>query len=304
MNPSKSAQGSWEIRVQGHDPEPRAPSPEPFFFRSQGVTAWIVVLASLFLGVSEVAWAFGFSVDPARVEMAIPAGKRRGKTLTVKNSQSDAIHLRVYATDVVYLPNGTHEFPPAGSTEWSCASWIQVTPTELDVPAQSSREVRVSVIAPSQVSGGHYAMLFFETGPSYQEQGIGVNFRIGALVEAVIPGTEQRQIKFTDLSFSPPSEIRFGLFNEGNVYVRPKGKVKIFDASNKPVHAINFNPNGLGVFPKTLRSLTLALEQPLAPGTYRLRAEVDYGLKALLIGELPIQFASPNVLKDEKPQSQ
>ena len=244
--------------------------------------------ALVFADCAEV-WAFGFSVDPARVEITIPAGKRRGKTLTVKNGRSEPIHLRIYATDVLYLPDGTHEFPPPGSTEWSCASWVQVTPMELDVPPNGSQEVRVSVIAPEQVSGGHYAMLFFETGPSYQEQGIGVNFRIGALVDVVVAGTEERRIKFTEIAFSPPADVRFGLFNEGNVYVRPKGKLKILDARKKVISAINLNPNGLGVFPKTLRNFTIHLERPLAPGVYRLRAEVDYGLRTLLIGELPVE---------------
>ncbi len=255
---------------------------------TQRLLVWSLLIA-LVAGLPVPAWAFSFSVEPARVQLAVPAGKRRGTTVTVDNSKADQpVHLRVSVHDVVYLPDGTNDFPPPGSTAWSCATWLRVTPEELDIPAGTTAEVRVSAVAPPDAAGGYYAVIFFETTPSYAAQGIGINFRLGALTEVVIPNTARAQAKLARLAFQPPREIRVEIFNEGNVLVRPTGKIKIFDAQNKSVAKLEFNPDRLGVLPKTLRAFVATLEQPLPKGTYHLRTELDYGTKYLLAGELPI----------------
>ena len=231
-------------------------------------------------------WAFGFSVDPARVHVAVAAGKRRGQTLTVRNAKPDAsTHLTIYVRDVTFLPDGTHEFPPPASTEWSCANWVEVVPKELEIPAKSSKEVRVSVAVPEGATGGHYAMIFFETGPSYAEQGIGVNFRVGALVEAVIPGTERYAARLKDLAFKSPTGVLAALFNDGNLLIRPSGLIKVFDGSGKKIRQVQLNPHNLGILPKTLRTFSTELEEPLPKGNYQLKAEVDYGAQTLIVGE-------------------
>ena len=233
---------------------------------------------------------FTFSVEPSRVELSIPAGKRRGKSLTVDNAKSsDPVHLKIYVQDVTYLPDGTNDFLPPGSTAWSCANWLEIGPMELDIPARKSAEVRLSALAPEGAQGGHYAIVFFETSPSYAEPGgIGMNFRIGALVEIVVPGTEQRRASLTNLSVAPGGIILADLRNDGNVLVRPKGKLKFLDASGARVFQTDFNPNRIGVLPNSTRQFETKLERHLSPGTYRLRAEIDYGTKELLIGEMDL----------------
>ena len=246
-----------------------------------GLAGIVMVLAA-----TSAAWAFGFVVEPARVSVSVAAGKRRGQTLTVRNAKPDAaVHLTVYVRDVVFLPDGTHEFPPPASTDWSCANWVEVVPRELEIPANSSQDVRVSVTVPEGAAGGYYAMIFFETGPSYAEQSIGVNFRIGALVEAVVPGTEQYDAKLKDLAFKSPDGAVVALFNDGNLLIRPSGFVKVFDGAGKKVQQVQLNPNNLGILPKSLRTFSVKLEEPLPKGNYQLKAEVDYGARTLIVGE-------------------
>ena len=243
-------------------------------------------LLSLILGGAPAVWAFGFSVDPARVEVSVPAGKRRGQTLSVRNAKTDAsVHLTVYVRDVIFLPDGTHEFPPPNTTDWSCANWVDVIPKELDIPAKSSQDVRVSIAVPEGATGGHYAMIFFESGPSYAEQGIGVNFRVGALVEAIVPGTQQYAASLKEFAATPPASFQAAIFNGGNVLIRPAGLLKIFDGSGKKIRQVPSNPNNLGVLPNTLRSFPIQLDEPLPAGSYEAKIEVDYGARTLLVGE-------------------
>ena len=234
------------------------------------------------------AWAFGFNVEPARIEVSVPPGQRRGKRVEVTNSSENPVHLTLYVRDVVTLPDGSTDYPPAGSTEWSCANWIQFVPAELDLVPGQTKDVRVSLTVPPEASGGHYAILFFESGPSYKEQGIGVNFRIGALVDAAVPNTQRYQAKLAELSFVPPNQIKLVVLNEGNFLIRPKGKIKVLNAKGAKVAQLDLNPDRVGVLPKTLRAIPHTLEKALVPGSYRVKAEVDYGARSLVVGELPI----------------
>lgn len=250
------------------------------------VCVWVAVGAS-----PTAAVAFSFSVNPTRIELAVPAGKQRGKAVRLDNTRSDtSVHIKVYVQDVLFLPDGTGNFPAPGTTDWSCASWIQVVPQELDIPPGQSQQVRLSVAVPSGTLGGHYAMVFFESSPSYVERGVGVNFRIGSLVQVTVPGTEVYQAKLADFLVDG-SKARLHLFNDGNLLIRPQGKIKVFSLDGrqqKKVAQLPFNPTGLGVLPKTLRVFTVPLDT-LPIGQYHLRAEIDYGTRYLLVGERDVE---------------
>lgn len=244
---------------------------------------------SVLLWVSVVPWcdvvhAFSFSVEPSRIELSIPPGKQRGKSVRINNRSEKPIHIRTYTQDVIFLPDGTSDFPDPGSTAWSAAKWVKVVPAEFDLPPGGMQEARVTVQLPEQASGGYYAMVFFETLPSYAEKGLGINFRIGALTQVTVPDTEAYQAKLANLTVPSPSSAIVELFNEGNVLIRPKGKIKLLDAREKRVAQLEFNPQRLGVLPTSLRQFSVELPA-LPPGTYRLRAEIDYGTRYLLIGE-------------------
>lgn len=250
----------------------------------------ILIYVIMILFINQEVYAF--SIEPARLEFSISTGRQKGRTVTIDNSKSDEpLHLKIYAQDIIFLPDGTHDFPPAGSTQWSCANWLRVIPEEIDIPAGRTQNVRVNISVPAaDVQGGYYAMLFFESSPTYIEQGLGINFRLGALVEVIIPKTELFKAKLANLSFFKPDNIQVDIFNEGNVLIRPKGKIKVLDSQGKKLRQLDFNLQRLGVLPKTLRKFYLELAQPLAKGRYRLKAEIDYGTRYLLVGELPIEI--------------
>lgn len=235
--------------------------------------------------------ALAFSIDPSRIELAIAAGRQKGAMVTVDNSQSDEpLHIKVYLQDITYLASGDYDFPPAASTSWSCANWIRVVPQELDIPAKKKENIRLSVTVPAGAQGGYYSMAFFESSPSYTVEGLGINFRIGTLIDVTVRNTENRKAKLANLSFNQPKQIEVDIFNEGNVLIRPKGRIKILDAQGKKrIKQLDFNPQAQSILPDTLRKFYVELSEPLAAGTYQIRAEIDYGTKYLLVGELPIE---------------
>ena len=258
---------------------PRHPRSRRGAFRQSS----LALFAAFWLGAAPRADAFSFGVEPSRIELAVPAGKPRGRTVRVANRSDQPVHIRTYVTDVAFLPDGTSDFPEAGSTPWSCASWIRVVPQELDLAPGEGQDVRVSVAAPPESRGGHYAMVFFETLPSYAEPGLNVNFRIGAFTQVTITGTDTYAASLADLT-AAPSDIVVGVRNDGNALFRPRGRVKVFDARQAKVAQRDFNPERLGVLPGTVRAFHAPLD-PLPAGGYHVKVEIDYGTKYLLVGE-------------------
>lgn len=248
----------------------------------------LYVAAILFSLCPLVQEVYAFSIEPARIELSIPAGKQRGKAVTIDNTQSDEpLHLKIYMTDVIFLPDGTNDFPAAGTTEGSCANWVKLIPEEIDVPARKSVNVRINVSVPADAKGGYYGMLFFESS-STVTQGLNFNFRVGGLVDVSVTNTEERKASIANIALNTSKQIEVAIFNDGNVLLRPKGKVKIFDARGKRVKQLDFNPQAWGVLPKSTRKFYADLDTPLAKGEYRIRVEVDYGTRYLLGAELPV----------------
>jgi len=235
--------------------------------------------------------ACAFSVEPARIELTIRAGRQKGKMVTIDNSKSDEpVHLKIYVQDIMYMPDGSYDFPDAGSTSWSCADWIKIIPEEIDIPARKKQRVRVSVSVPKETQGGYYSMVFFESSPTYIE-GLGINFRIGALTDVTVHKTALRKAELANMDFGKPDNIEIEIFNQGNVLLRPKGRIKILGAKGKRrIKQLKFNPQRLSILPNTLRKFSQKLDVPLDAGSYRIKAEIDYGTKYLLVGELPIKI--------------
>lgn len=247
-----------------------------------------VIIFSVFL-IPDV---FPFAVEPSRLEFSVPAGGKRSKSITIDNTRGDGpVHVKIYAQDVTILPDGTSDYLPAGSTEWSCTNWIKVVPSEIDVPLGKEKAVRVSVDTPQGIKGGRYAVLFFEQGGLPGPiKGVSVNLRVGILIGVKVPGTEIYKARLADLSFNKPRTVEVNVFNEGNVLIRPEGKIKVINARGKRVASIGLNTKKMGILPQNARKLEVALDDSLPAGKYTLKAEVDFGADYLLVGELPIDI--------------
>lgn len=250
-------------------------------------------LAAFLCGIVCVAACVGeaaaFSIEPSRFELSVPAGRQRGKSVIIDNTDSPApLHVRAYVQDIVFMPDGTNNFLEPGSTEWSVAKMIKVIPEELDIPAGKTATVRVNVSVPQAGHGGYYGMLFFETGMG-DIKGIALNFRLGGLVDVSVPGTEARKAKLSEITLDSSRQVTIGIYNEGNVLFRPKGKLKILNPKGKRIAQVDFNSQGWGVLPKSLRKFKTELEKPLASGDYTIRAEIDYGTRYLLVGDSAVK---------------
>jgi hypothetical protein len=236
------------------------------------------------------AGAFQFNVDPPKVSLSIKPGEKKSGYIHITNtSKKDIIHIKAYSLDVIYLPDGSNDFVPVGSTPWSLKDWLKINPNEFDILPNQEQTVRFQVKLPPEVKGGFYGVIFFEMNSPQQlkkeQTTITIGVRIGTIVLVEAAGTAEYAAKINALEIVKKDngyQIGCTIQNSGNILIRPFGKAQILNAANKVAVEVSLNPNKEGIFPQTSRKLTVDYKEPLGQGQYLVRLLLDYGGETLL----------------------
>ena len=269
--------------------------------RRRRLILFVIFFTALYFA-AQSAHAFKMNIDPPRVVISSDQGKEHSGYISVLNYHEDSlIHVKVYQRDIVYLPDGSNDFLPEGTTPWSVSDWLKVGPTEFDIPAGEEMKVRYIVNVPEDTRGGRYGVVFFEVSPPLEElegkTGAAVNIRLGSIILVTVNGTEEYLAEFKDLSVGKAErDGTFDIFctirNNGNVLIRPNGPVKIIDTSSKTeVAELVLNQSKSGILPDTSRQFQVTYEGArLPPGNYVVQAILDYGGEDYLGGQSDFQI--------------
>lgn len=248
------------------------------------------------------------SVSPTLYELQIPRGHSYTDAIRVVNVGKVDITVKVYLSDFDFNENGNIRFLDAGTGQNSLADYLRLNPTSLDLEPGEEKFVRFTINMPETVTGECHGLLFFQTLPKSLKKSapgkqVMVSTRIGAGIYAAakntatpsseIPGLffKQAQTQTTTTQTPDNSSFHFALIfhNNGNIHVRPTGKVKIINASGKEVTSTSINNNNSSVLRDSYRIFEGDFKNipTFTDGNYKLVAEVDYG-KQILETEKPV----------------
>jgi P pilus assembly chaperone PapD len=256
----------------------------------------LVFSAILILAFSSCCLAVKMNIDPPRVEVSVKPGQRQSGYITVLNYDQDRpIHVKAYINDLVYLPDGSNDFLPAGTTPWSLDGELKISPTEFDIAAGEETKVRYIAEVPRKMKGGSYGVVFFEVSPPLEElkgkTGAAINIRVGSIFLITAKGTEIYKAELQDLSVGKPDQegmikISCNVRNQGNILIRPNGTVKIIDLAKTEIAELKLNEEKSGVLPGTSREFSVQYDRGKIPaGKYFVQAVLDYGGEILLGGQ-------------------
>ncbi len=247
-------------------------------------------------GPMDVSWAFSMNVDPPRVEARLVPGQTISGTIQLANTGDAPMSVRAYVQDWVYDDEGGKTFLPPGSTGTSCATWIHLTPSELVLPPQSTANVRYTVTSPRDATGGHVAVIFFESDISDQPTENNVSLllagRIGTIVYHETVNRSQRLGDITALEVQAPGPTRslqasVTFENRGDVHVRSTGTINIIGADGR-YYGKTAVPE-IRTLPGESRTAVAEWFGTLSPGPYVAVVTMDYGED--YSGELPPAIA-------------
>ena len=244
-------------------------------------------------------------VDQPKVRLSIPPGGSQSGVINVENRSSEAKTIRVYLEDWVYLPevDGSKEFKPAGTTELSCAGWINFFPAAFTLPPFSKRSVHYTVSVPTGVLGGRYAVMFFEdllSAPGEEGVSVGVAIRIASLFYVEAKGTIKRDARLSNLSLIKKErdvlQISADFKNTGNVDVTTAGTYSIIDEQGMVYARGEFSP--VYTLPGDEGRIDSVWKEDIASGEYDLIITLNLGGGVVKVSESRVRIgAKPEVIR-------
>ena len=264
------------------------------------ILIFAIIFAIIFFATYEEAAAFSINVSPPSVRMSVPQGETRSGTITVENKTDKPMDMRAYAEDWTYAPDGGKQFVPAGTTPLSCAKWISIHPQKFRVEANSRIGVQYTISIPADASGGHYAVIFFESVVSEGEAASGnmmVRFagRIGTIIYQETEGRVNRVGSITSFICGRPDQnsplkLNLTLKNEGNTHIIAQGVANIIDKDGNVFGRKELGP--INTLPGDTREYTAEWLGDLNEGTYDVIATLDTGLDSPLVAEAVLKVSS------------
>jgi len=232
-----------------------------------------------------------FRLEQSKIKLSIPDGASKSGEIKIYSQSGSPISLKVYLEDWVYtdINDGSKDFYPPGSTPFSCAKWINYSPSELLIPPYGIGKVNYTVNVPKDAEGGHYAVMFFESAPIPPEfggpeqgikSGVGLAIRLGSLIYIEVKDKFKRSVEFNNFQVSNDIKnnyllISADLKNTGNTDITTASSYHIIDFKGV-VHARG-EFNNVFMFPGDTGMIEASWKKPLSEGKYDLVITTDLG---------------------------
>lgn len=216
-------------------------------------------------------------------------------TLQPQQTKTETIYLTNLTNSPIDISVDTRNFSASGeegdvtltkeATSYSLASWINIRPNKITVPANSKLGFNFTITVPENPEpGGHYGAIVFATVPKKDLKSTGalVSQEVGSLIFVQTPGqiTENARIASftTDKSFYEFGPVNFitRITNNSNVHIRPIGQITIKDMLG---HTYTTPLQSENVLPQATRKLTSVWDKQILIGEYTATLNLSYGSK-------------------------
>lgn len=271
------------------------------------VTPLITLLGALFLCGSNASRAnaqVAVVGDLARDYDVTPGSVVTG-TIAVHNPTDAPRQAKVYQTDYAFFLDGSNYFDEPNTLARSNADWIVFSPSFVTVPPGEQIEVAYRLSVPQDstpLSGSYWSVIMVEDIPAEapestidstkKEVRVGLRqvYRYAVQVASHVRDKEEYEIAFAGVDLEPGSTgqlLRVGVQNAGNVLVRPKVWIELFDESGTNLG--KRDSEVARIYPETSVSYRFDLSD-LDGGDYEVLVVVDAGDDNLFGGQYTVSL--------------
>ncbi|MEA2020528.1 MAG: hypothetical protein U9M98_02300 [Patescibacteria group bacterium] len=239
------------------------------------------------------------SVSPPVFELTANPGDTLKNVIRVSNPHEEPLKVSVDTRNFVAVGEVGSVGLTEEETPYSLASWISVTPTQVEIPGESSWYFNVETNVPLNAEpGGHFGSVVFKTGGgAVQQTGAAVTQELGSLFLLRVSGkvTEDGRVESfsAEKKFWEYGPIRFDLRveNNGNVHIKPQGKIAITNMLGKEVAEVDVKPQN--VLPDAVRKFSPTWEKEILFGKYTATASLVYGSDSEVLNATTSFYAFP-----------
>jgi hypothetical protein len=207
--------------------------------------------------------AQALEAEPSYQTFDLKAGEKVSGELTLSNT--DGVDLNV-------TPMIKDWFVSPANKKIKTSDWLKMDLKPFLLKNGEKRKIKFTAQAPKKAVGEVMGMLSFNTKAGEDAM---LSFRLSLAVYVAIKGTEKKEGEVAAISVSASSDtsVSYLFVNRGNVHLRPKGLIKIFDDKDLQVLNVVYSP-ALPTYPGTKQAYTTRVKNyRLAPGHYR--AEIN-----------------------------
>lgn len=238
--------------------------------------------------------ANGYQISPVRSEYTIDKGKSDTLTISIQNPSDVPTTAKAIVNNFVASEDETgtprlilaeDAAPPKNNfkTFISDIPEVQLGPKERkDVP------VRISVPADAN-SGGYYGAIRFVPANPTQESTVGLTASVGTIVLVTVPGDLKLKLDLVQLSAAQGDKAKSfftsgdvnvltRLKNDGDIHLKPFGRVTVKDMFGKTVASYEFNNSEprANILPGSIRKFNDQLGKKKLLGRYTIEANLGY----------------------------
>lgn len=247
-----------------------------------------IYLIIIFCVLTVFSYSQDFEVAPVLMNFTADPGSVQTKLLTVKNYSNIEQTFSLKFSDYIIDENGSKQTKAMNSTENSCANWITISPSFVELKPNESKEINVSMAVPQNRFETRWGMIHVEVAKekdifSADKQlttGVVVVPRINVLVKQSPKSNTNYSAKVISLTEITANNDDFRKFeieihNTGDKVI--DAKVFLAVANIKTAVEKKYKETVITVYPNHKRNLTLTLPEKLETGEYAIAAIMDYG---------------------------
>ncbi|MEI6512814.1 MAG: hypothetical protein WCO51_06015 [bacterium] len=245
----------------------------------------IAVIAFL-VSINAASWALSFqsTLESIKVE-GRPGQLVNRKFQLILSKDGQRTHFKARTEDWWRSEDGKQSYyREAGILTRSCAKWVKLNPTEIDVDPEGTLSIRVSIAIPPDVKpGGYWCVLTVDETPDPLKNisGVGIRFLASVSVGIFVNITPlERSAQITDVKVMP-DQASVKLCNKGNCPLGVEGRFEFLrKGESEPVTTIKI-PRGT-LLPEPITTGMFSANLPdikvLPSGRYIVRVILDIGL--------------------------
>jgi hypothetical protein len=233
--------------------------------------------------------AEGLSAIPPRLELTVKPDGVVSQTIKVRNESSKEKNITITIEDFVVNDDiGTPTIITSTKEDnrWAASSWIQVSPSSVKLKGGETKSLTLTIMPPANaLPGGHYAMVLHSPDNQVSivdSTGASIQTKVGTLVYITIPGDIRQNATVKD--FTAPKFSEFGpidfktiIQNLSDIHIKPAGNIAITNMFGLKTAALQFNAEGVNIFPGKIRDFQNQLAKKWLFGRYKAELNAVYG---------------------------
>ena len=227
-----------------------------------------------------------FSIRPARVFFNLSRGESGTNKIFVANHTADTLQLRLSFSDWLRDTIGAHTYYEPEKLARSCARWITLDKTFLEINPKETKEVHIRMDVPDSaeaVKEMKWTMLFVETreetkAPKKENLKMYNKSRIGVHIYQTSPSLTNGEIRILNFCALPGSKQEYRVIcqNVGNIQYDARSYIEMTPLTEEG-EKITIKPVNFPIFPEQTRYVTFTIPESVPKGKYNAVAIVDGG---------------------------